>query len=141
MVKFEDLVGKFIVSTILILSMFSLIIVVQSENNAVDPLENDETFNDTFFELIASIDNSTETSQEKYDVFNTEEPKGGLAIVLLGIVSVGKSFSNIIFSFFTVIIKLPLVVLGIDPNVYNLILSWLIILAVVAAWFMYKFGG
>lgn len=141
MVKFESLVAKFIISIILVLGMFQFIILTQQDNNAIDPLENNPTFNDSFSELTQSIGNSTTTSQAQYDVFNTEEPKGGLSIVLLGIVSVGKSFSNIIFSFFISIIKLPLIVLGVDPDVYNLILTLLIIVTVVSAWVLYKLGG
>ena len=142
MAGFKDIVGKFIIASLLILSLFSFIIITQSDNEAVSELRDEEVFNDSVSSLIDSIDSSTEAAEEKYDVFNSEEPKAGFgSIVLFGIVSVGKTFSNIVFGTFGAIIELPLKVLGVPPNVYNLILTLLIIIIIVAVWLLYKLGG
>ncbi len=139
---FKNIVGKFLVAALVIFSLFSYIIITQSENEAVDPLRNEERFNESLESLIISIDASTEAAEEKYGVFASEEPKSGFgSIVLFGIVSVGKTFSSIVFGVFGSIIKLPLTVIGIPSTVYSLILTWLIILVIVAVWLLYKLGG
>ncbi len=137
----NKLVGKFLVSALLILSLFSYIIIAQSENEAGDPLRNEERFNDSLESLIVSIDESTAAAEEKYGVFNSEEPERGVGgINLLSIVSVGKSFGSIVFGFFGTIIKLPLTVLGIPKTVQSILITWLIILTIVALWVFYKYG-
>ncbi len=139
---FKNIVGKFLVAALVIFSLFSYIIITQSENDAEDPLRNEQRFNESLESLIVSIDASTEAAEEKYGVFASEEPKSGFgSIVLFGIVSVGKTFSSIVFGVFGAIIKLPLTVIGIPATVYSLILTWLIILVIVAVWLLYKLGG
>lgn len=142
MAKFGDIAGKFILASLLIISLFSFLITLQSDNSAEDPLSNDPIFNDSFQSLITEIDTSTEDAEEKYGVFNEEDPKPGFgSIVLFGVVSVGKAFSSIVFGFFGAIIKLPLIVLGVPATVYSLVLTWLIIVIIVALWLFYKLGG
>lgn len=139
---FKNIVGKFLVAALVIFSLFSYIIITQSENDAGDPLRNEQRFNESLESLIVSIDASTEAAEEKYGVFASEEPKSGFgSIVLFGIVSVGKTFSSIVFGVFGAIIKLPLTVFGIPATVYSMILTWLIILVIVSVWLLYKLGG
>lgn len=142
MANFENILGKFLFSAMMIISLFSFVIIVQSNNNAVQPVAEDEIFNDSFGEINRQIESSTTEAQEKYGSFNSEEPQTGLgSIVLFGIVSAGKTFSSLVFGFFSAVTKLPLTVLGIPPNVYNLILIWLVILVIISAWLLYKLGG
>ncbi len=142
MSEFKTLVGNFMIAGILVISLFSFSIVLQKENGSVDPLSDNEIFSDSFSALIDNINNNTEDAEEKYDVFNSEDPKAGFAsIVLFGIVSVGKSFSGIVFGTFSAIIKLPLIILGIPDTIYNQLLILLIISIIVAAWLLYKLGG
>ncbi len=140
--QFDQIVKKFIVVALVFLGVFSLIITTQSSNDAQDPLSNNKEFSEIFGNLTATIDSSSVEANQKYGVFNEENPKVGFgSIVLFGIVSVGKSFSTIIFGIFEVIIKLPLIILGVPPSVYNLIITWLIIVVIVAVWLLYKLGG
>jgi hypothetical protein len=142
MSQFRELVANFSISAILIMSLFSFFIIFEEENNAPEPLKDNEIFNESFSSLITSIETSTEEAEEKYDVFNSEEPQAGFgSIVLFGIVSVGKTFSGIIFGFFVSIIKLPLIMLGIPASIYNLVLTLLIITTIVSVWLLYKLGG
>lgn len=142
MANFEDLTGKFILSAILLISVFFFIATIQSVNNSTDPLINNNIFNESFGSILATTDSATSSAEEKYDVFNSEEPKSSaLSIVLFAIVSVGKAFSQIIMGFFTALIKLPLIVLGIPETVYGLILTWLVLAIIVGAWLLYKLGG
>ena len=142
MVGFSDLTGKFLLSAMLIMSIFSFIIITQSDNNAPDPLANNSIFNESASLLLNEINESTASANQQYNTFNSEEPKPGFgSIVLVGIVSVGKTFSQIITGFFTAILRLPLIILGIPESIYSLILTWLIIVAIVSAWLLYKLGG
>lgn len=139
--NFEGLVGKFIIATLLIFSVFSFIIVTQSKNSAPQPITENAIFNNSFSSMIEKIDSGTAGATEKYGTFNSEEPQPSYgSIILFGIVSVGKSFSTIMFDFFGALIKLPLIVLGIPATVYSLLISWLIIIIIVAAWVLYKIG-
>ena len=142
MVKFENLIGKFIIVVILFLGLFTYIVTIQSNNNAVQPVSQDPTFNDSFQGLIAQVEDNTEEAEEKYGVFNSEEPKSGFgSVILFSIVSVGKGFSSFTFGFLGAIIKLPLILFGIPIEIYNLIITWLIIGVVVSAYVLYKLGG
>ncbi len=140
--KFDGLVGKLILSGIIFLGIFSVIITLQQDNNAIQPAVEDETFNNSFSNLIQEIEDGGDNAEEKYDVFNSEEPVAGFgSIVLFSIVSVGKSFSNFVFSLFGAIIEFPLSVLGVSPTIYNIILTWMIVIAIVSIWLLYKLGG
>lgn len=142
MVDFKDLVGKFIVIGVLVLAMFMFIIQIQDDNDATSKLEDEAIFNESVSALADTIDDSSEAATEKYDVFNSEEPKPGFgSIVLFAIVSVGKTFSNIVFGIFAVVIKLPLQVLGIPASVVSMLATWMIILVIITLWLVYKLGG
>ncbi len=142
MSRFQELVVNFSIVAIMVMSLFSFFIIVQEQNDAVDPLRDNAVFNDSFQQLIGTIENNTRDAEEKYGVFNDEDPKAGFgSIVLFGIVSVGKTFSSIVFGTFIAVIKLPLVILGIAPSIYNLILVILIISVIVSVWLLYKLGG
>lgn len=139
---FQDLIGKFLVGSIFIIALMSLIVVQQSDNNAPQQLQNNSIFNESFGGLLDVINDTTQEAEEKYSVFNSEVPQTSLgSIVLFGIVSVVKTFNNLIFELFVAIIKLPLIVFGLPASIYNLILVWLTIVVIIVAWLTFKFGG
>jgi len=142
MAEFKDIVGKFIIASILILSLFSFMIIMQSDNESEQKIINNPVFNESLSSLVKVTDSGTEQASKKYDVFNKEEPKAGFgSIVLFGIVSIGKTFSNIVFGVFGAVITLPLKVLGIPQTIVSLISTLLIIIVIVAVWLLYKLGG
>lgn len=142
MAEFNKILGKFFVLALITVAMFNLIISTQEENNVQVQLIDEEVFNSSFQKLRISVDDSTEKSQEKYNVFISEEPKTGFgSLVLFGIVSVGRTFSNIVFGTLSAVIRLPLIILGIPESTINLIIAWLIIVVIVAVWLLYKLGG
>lgn len=142
MSEFKDMVGNFVMAGLIVISLFSFAVVVQDENNAADPLRDNEIFNESFKVLLKTLETNTEDAESKYDVFNSEDPKPGFgSIVLFGIVSVGKTFSGIVFGTFSAIVRLPLIIFGIPATVYNQILVLLIITIIVSVWLLYKLGG
>ena len=142
MARFENIFGNFVMIGLMVLALFSLIIIVQNDNEASQPLIEDSLFNSTYANLNDTFGSLEETSSSKYNLFSKEPPALGFgSIVLFTIANVGKTFGNIIFVIFTSIIKVPLVVLGIDPTIISMILSFLTISIIIALWIVYKFGG
>jgi len=142
MAKFQDIFGTFAFLGLLVLALFSVIIIVQRDNEASDPLINNELISGTYGSLNESMSSLEGSSSTQYGLFSKETPKPGFgAIVMFTIVSIGKTFGNIIFTVFTLIIKIPLIVLGIDQTIVAMIISFLTISVVIALWIVYKFGG
>lgn len=142
MAKFENIFGNFVMIGLMILALFSLIFVVQNNNEAPQPLSDDALFNNTFASLNDTIGSLEQTSDSKYTLFSEERPPPGVfSIVLFTIINVGKTFGNIIFVLFTIIIKIPLIILGIDPSIVSMLIAFLTISVIIALWVVYKFGG
>ncbi len=142
MVKFETLFGNFVMIGLMVLAIFLLIVSVQSDNSAEQPLIEDKLFNSTLGSLNDTLGSLEGTSSTQFSIFSSEKPKTGFgSIVLFTIVSIGKTFSNVIFAVFILVIKLPLVVLGVDPTITSMLISFLTITVVIALWVVYKFGG
>ncbi len=142
MAKFEDLFGNFVMVGLMVLALFSLIIIVQIDNDAAQPLADSELFNSTYGSLNETIGSLEGTSATQYNLFSKETPTPGFgSIVLFTIVSVSKTFGNMIFALFILLIKVPLIVLGVDPTIVSMIISFLTISVVIALWIIYKFGG
>ena len=142
MAKFENIFGNFVMVGLMILALFSLIIIVQRDNEASQPLADEELFSSTYGSLNETISSLEGTSATQYNLFSKEKPIPGFgSIVLFTIVSVSKTFGNLIFALFILIIKVPLIVLGIDPTIVAMIVSFLTVSVVIALWIIYKFGG
>ena len=140
--KFEDIFGTFAFLGLMVLALFSVIIIVQEDNEASQPLSDNELISETYGNLSGTIGSLERVSGTQYSLFSKEKPTPGFgAIVMYTIVSIGKTFGTIIFTFFTLIIKVPLIVLGIEQTIISMIMSFLTISVVIALWIVYKFGG
>jgi len=141
--NFQETVVKFILAALLIISLFSFIVYTQINNDAPNKIIDNPIFNASYVSLNGNIANSSDAAQSKYGSFNSEQPQTGIggSIILFGIVSVGKSFSEITFGFFKAVIYLPLVILGVPETIYNLLIMILIIVIIVGVWLLYKLGG
>jgi len=140
--KFENIFGTFAFLGLMVLALFSVIIIVQRDNEATQPLADNELISSTYGNLSETIGSLEGTSSIQYSLFSKEKPSPGFgAIVMYTIVSIGKTFGTIIFTFFTLIIKVPLIVLGIEQTIVSMIMSFLTISVVIALWVVYKFGG
>lgn len=142
MVKFMDIFGNFLFLALFISAGLALIVVTQSDNNAVQPLSDNVLFNDASGNMSSTLNSLEDTSGLQYDQFTGEQPKTGFgSIVLFGIVSAGKTFGTVVIGTFTVIIKLPLIVLGLPETLISAIITWVIIALIVSTWLLYKLGG
>lgn len=142
MVKFQDIFGNFLWLALFISAGLTFIIIVQSNNSAIQPLSNNELFNDASGNISSTLTSLEDTSGVQYDQFTGEQPKEGFgSIVLLGIVSSGKTFGAVILGTFTTVIKLPLAVLGLPQTLISTIITWVIIGLIISTWLLYKLGG
>lgn len=142
MADFQEIAGKFIFSMLVIFALMMFVVSVQNSEDAAQKIDNNSIFNNSLSGLSTQISSTSTEAGDKYDVFNEETPQPGFgSIILFGIVSVGKTFSAIVFGFFGAILKLPLIVFGIPASTYNLLIVWLIITIIVAVWRLYKLGG
>ncbi len=142
MAKFEEIFGTFAFLGLMVLALFSVIISVQGNNDAPQPLADNELISGTYKSLNDTIGSLEGTSATQYSLFSKEKPTPGFgAIVMFTIVSIGKTFGNMIFAVFILIIKVPLVVLGISQTIVSMIISFLTITVVISLWIVYKFGG
>lgn len=142
MPTFSELIGKIILAAIVVFGLFAMIYDVQTNNHASQPLSNNPIFNETLTDLQENINSGSDDINTQYESFITENPIANIvSIVLKSIVSFGKTgalYLNIIFS---LLIKLPIMILGIPPTLVNIISSWILIVAVVVLWVLYKLGG
>ncbi len=142
MAKFQDMFNRYLFFGLFILAAISFVITIQGENGAPQPLGADPLISNVLNNLASNISSAENISKTQYGLFNDEQPKTGFgSIVLFGIVAVGKTTGTIISGFFTIILQLPLVVLGIDSSILNILITWASISIVIALWLLYKLGG
>lgn len=137
-----DIFTRFGILALVILGLMSFAIIIQSDNSAPQPISSDPNYSHTFSSLNSSLSDLEGTSQSQWNSFKSENPIAGFAsIVMFSIVNIGKTFGSLTFSAFSIIIALPVLVLGIPATATSLLLSWLTIAFVVALWILYKLGG
>lgn len=142
MAQFRDIAGNFIFLGVMILAGISFIIITQSNNDVAQPVIQDPLLSDSFNELNATLSDLEDTGGTQYDQFTQEAPEAGFgAIVLFGIVSAGKTFGNVTLGLFQLVIKLPLIILGLPQTLFSAMITWLVISLIIASWVLYKLGG
>lgn len=145
MVKFNELVGSFLLSALMFVALFGILVGVQADNDALNPITNDPIFggeNGTFNQLQEKISDVDNKSSLQYEIFSNEKPDPSFgSIVLFTIAGVGKTFGSLTIDLFTILIKLPVILLGIDQSILSILGSWLSIALILALWATYKFGG
>lgn len=139
---FQEAAGNILVIALVITAMISFVITTQYQNDASQSLGNNSLFNDTVTKLVNQLQDAENESALQQNLFNDEKPKQGFgSIVLFGIVPAVKTFSTNTYGFIGLIIRIPVVLFGIDPTIQNTVITWLIILLLIAIWLVYKLGG
>lgn len=141
-ISFQDTFYNFMFLALCVLALFSFIFVLQRDNNAPQPISNNTLFSETATNLGSTLNNSESSSKIQQNIFNAEKPQQGFgSIVLFGIVSAGKTFTNMIYSFFDLILRIPMVVLGIDSKIVSAFITILVVTLIIGIWIVYKLGG
>ena len=142
MARFLDLFLKFMFIGVIVLSLFSFIVLFQSENRVSNQFVDNALINSTFSNLTIKLQGLESQTQTQKDLFETEDPKTGFgSLILKSIVSSGKTFNSIIVGVFNIIIILPVVFLGLDKIIVSIIMTVLGILIIFGLWSAYKLGG
>jgi len=134
--------GKFAILGLIIFGIFSFIAIIQTDGEAVQPLSDDKDFGNAFSGLSNNLSDLEDSSKNQWNNFKTENPVVGFAsIVLFSVVDVGRTFGTLIFNIFEIVIKFPVMILGLPNTITSILLSWLAISLIVALWILYKLGG
>lgn len=142
MVKFYDLFSNFMLIGLVILSIFAFAVFFQQENNVESQFIEDTLMNNTYNSLYENLNSLRDESQTQKTLFESENPTSGFGTILLfSIVSSGKVFNGMIVSIFNTLIKLPVVILGLDPTTVSVLSTWLILTIILGLWAIYKLGG
>lgn len=139
---FQKTFYNFMLLALVVLGIFSFAFFVQSDNNAPTPLSDNALFNDTAARLRSNITGAEGSSKIQQRIFSDEKPKPGFgSIVLFGIVSAGKTFTGLIYDFIGLILRVPMIVLGIDSEIVSAFITILIVALIIGLWIVYKLGG
>jgi len=142
MATFLELFMKYMFVGVIVLSLFSFIVLFQSENAVSDAFADNELINSTFNDLKTNLGGLEAQTQVQKDLFETEDPKTGFgSLILKSIVSSGKVFNSMIVGVINILITLPVVFLGLDKLIVSIIMTVLGILIIFGLWTVYKLGG
>ena len=142
MAKFESLFINFTLAGLLVLGILFFALTLQQDNNADVLLTNNTILNQAFGELQTDLGGMRDTAQTQKEAFETESPTAGFgSLILFSIVSSGKVFTGMTFGIFNVLIKLPMVLFGVDPIISSVLSTILIVAFILGLWVLYKLGG
>lgn len=142
MVKFEKTFVNYALGGLLILSILAFVIGFQNDTNVSERIIDEPLLNDSFIQLSESLSSSGSQSQTQRELFETEKPTAGFgSLILFSIVSSGKVFTGIVIGTFNVLIKLPMILFGIDPIISSILSAVLLVSIILGLWSLYKLGG
>lgn len=142
MAKFYDLFLNFMLLGLIVFSLLAFAVSLQSETNLENQFIDNSLMNDTYSTLRTDLEGLRSSSQSQKTLFESENPTVGFGTILLfSIVSSGKVFNGMMIGVFNLLIKLPVVFLGLDPVVVSVISTMLILTIIIGLWIIYKLGG
>lgn len=142
MARFYDLFMNWMLIGLVIVSMLSFIFLFQEDNSVDDKFMDNSLMNETFDSLKTNLRGFEGESQAQKTLFESENPTSGFGTILLfSIVSTGKVFNGMIIGTFNTLIKLPTVILGLDPIILSVLATMLILTIIIGLWIVYKLGG
>ena len=142
MAKFYDLFMNWMFVGLVVVALLSFGVLYQEDNDADNKFIEDSLMNETYTSLRTDLGELRDQSQAQKTLFESENPTSGFGTILLfSIVSTGKVFNSMIIGVFNTIIKLPTVVLGLDPIILSVIGTMLILTIIIGLWIVYKLGG
>jgi len=142
MVTFYKLFTSFLMIALIVFGILSFGIQFQSENNVEDPFVENQLINETYGTLQTDLNSYGSESQLQKSLFESDEPLAGFgSILLFSILSAGKVFNGMVVGTFNTLIKLPIVILGVDPVIVSVLGTLLIFSIIMGLWILYKLGG
>lgn len=140
MTNVKSIVINMITLGILIFAIMSFTIITQSDNNIDDDfrLTNNTLINDTYGDLETSLDKQTD-AQKSLNSTEKSPPSEYIGdLDVSAIISGTRTARSIITGLWNVYIKLPMVILGVNPVVASAISTILLIILVIGIWAIWK---
>ncbi len=136
----KSILVRTIILGLLVFSLMSYIVIVQN-NNDVDleqRITNNTLINDSLGELETSLNQQTasENALNALEEVPPQEYVGDLNVA--STVSATRTARSIIVGIWNIYIKLPLVILGVDPAVAGAITTILLIFIAIGVWAIWK---
>jgi hypothetical protein len=142
MANFQDLFINMAFIGLIVFSLFAFTIIVQEDNDAPQKIVDNSLINNTYTGLRTDLEGFQESSQAQKLLFEREQPTLGFGTLLFySVISAGKVFNGMIGVIFNSVIKLPVVILGLDPVLVSVITTILVLVIIVGLWIIYKVGG
>lgn len=137
---FKKLFTNIVVSALLVFCIISFIIIVQTDNNASEKITDNELINSSYSHLSGNLTSTQPTSQASLSTFGTSPPSerqlGELDVT--SVVGPTKLFRGMSIGTYNVLIRLPMVLLGVSPIVASVISSIVILLFIIGVWAVLK---
>ena len=137
----KTILTKMVILGVLIFAIMSFIVIIQVDNSVdpVDRITNNSLINDSVGSLKGNL-TQQDASQSALDnlekVPPTTESVGDLSVA--SIVSATRTGTSIVIGVWNVLIKLPIVILGVSPIVSSAITSILLIIIAIGIWAIWK---
>lgn len=142
MANFQNLFVNMAFIGLIVFGLFAFTIIVQEDNDAPEKIVDNSLINNTYTSLRSDLEGFQESSQAQKLLFEREQPTLGFGTLLFySVISAGKVFNGMIGVVFNSIIKLPVVILGLDPVLVSVITTILVLVIIVGLWIIYKVGG
>ncbi len=125
---------------ILIFAIMSFIIIIQNDNSldSENRITNNTLINESYGDLEASL-NQQDNSQSALDALEDVPPQDYVGdLDVASTVSATRTAKAIVIGLWNVLIKLPMVILGVSPIVTGAITSILLILIAIGIWAIWK---
>jgi len=124
---------------LLVFGLMAFILTTQNENNVALSITNNTLINDSFGSLSSELTSVQPQSQTALNTFQNITPNENLGVwQVTPIVNAGRTARVIIVGFWNILVKLPVVILGVSPLVSSLLNGLLIILLILGAWAWWK---
>lgn len=141
MANFRDIFKNFLLLGLIVFAIFGFAINLYLDNDEGDAFGDDPTINGVYSDLSSNLGGLRDKSQSQNSLFNNDNPTSGASgILLLSIVNIGQTFNGIIISIFNIVIKLPVIYLGLPEEVVSILIGLLIFSMIIGLWAIYKYG-
>lgn len=136
----KSILSKILILGILVFAIMSYIIIVQNNNDldASSRITNNTLINESYGDLETSLNKqgSSEDALDALEDVPPEEYVGDLNVA--STVSATRTARSIITGVWNVLIKLPMIILGVDPVVLSAIGTILLIFMAIGIWAIWK---
>jgi len=138
--SFKEIFANIVVSALFVFCIMSFIIIVQTDNNSNEKITDNELINSSYSHLSGNLTRIQPTSQASLDSFGENPPSerqlGDLDVG--SVVAPTKLFRGMSIGTYNILIKLPMVLLGVSPVVASVISSIIILLIIIGIWAISK---